>query len=667
MTYANPDGTFTSELSAGPVRIPDAEAEGGWRPIDTTLEDGRDGVRPVAAAAEVRFSAGGAEPLAQFTSGKRSIEVSWPGRLPKPALSEDTATYADVMPGVDLVVRALPAGFSQSLVVNEPSKEPLTIRYPLRVEGLVPSINEFGALTFSRPDGTVVASSDQALMWDSAIGDRSTEPEKQAFVQTQLVETPDGLTLEVTPDAAFLAREDLEYPLVIDPTVTLEVSKDTYVHSQYPNQTYTNENELKVGKVPVAGSEKARSLIKFTTGSIDGKHVLEAKLRLYETWSYSCTNTNTRVYRVNSSWTGPTWNNQPTYGAIYAEKSFAKGYSGSCPDGWVVFDDGDPYSGNTVTDLVQGWAEGSIENNGLAVRAADESATNSWKIFRSSDASSNHPELVVTYNSIPNTPKTLSPAEDVYSTTTRPTLHGKSCDPDGGKLRVNFQVYNSAGSSLMTSSDTSRAKVSSCTDHPWTVPLNELTDGSSYRWRARGDDGTDVSAWTSTAANGRLITIDATTPTAPVISSSSHGSQSTWYPSHQQSFIASWTASTDATSGVAGYAVQLDQSPDFNPLGVTQTGTTFSETLQADGVWYLHVAARDGAGNWGEVSHYAVHLGTSAVTRPASFERTHRFLTLQGQAPSPETSARFQYRLSDVDAEWVERHPCRRRYRARDR
>ncbi|MFD0479756.1 hypothetical protein ACFQ0B_75140 [Nonomuraea thailandensis] len=46
------------------------------------------------------------------------MELGWTGALPKPTLSGDTATYPEVMPGVDLQVTADVDGFSHLLVVK---------------------------------------------------------------------------------------------------------------------------------------------------------------------------------------------------------------------------------------------------------------------------------------------------------------------------------------------------------------------------------------------------------------------------------------------------------------------------------------------------------------------------------------------------------------------
>ncbi len=56
-TLANPDGTLTSKLSNGPVRVRHGD---NWRAVDTTLEERADGtVGPKAAVSNLALSGGG--------------------------------------------------------------------------------------------------------------------------------------------------------------------------------------------------------------------------------------------------------------------------------------------------------------------------------------------------------------------------------------------------------------------------------------------------------------------------------------------------------------------------------------------------------------------------------------------------------------------------------
>ncbi|NLO05951.1 MAG: tetratricopeptide repeat protein [candidate division WS1 bacterium] len=66
-----------------------------------------------------------------------------------------------------------------------------------------------------------------------------------------------------------------------------------------------------------------------------------------------------------------------------------------------------------------------------------------------------------------------------------------------------------------------------------------------------------------------------------------------------------WKA-TD-TTGIAGYSYVLDQEPATEPPAESM-GATAAKSFDAltTGLWFMHVRAVDGAGNWGKPSHYAI-------------------------------------------------------------
>ncbi len=139
--FANPDGfTFTLEESAVPVRVP--KSSGGWQAPDPTLEVRGDGtVGPKAAAVEMAFSGGGTdEPLVKIADQGRSLQLGWPGKLPKPELDGTSAVYAEVLPGVDLKMTASVEGFRHVLVVKTPEaaaqEELKQIDFALKATGL---------------------------------------------------------------------------------------------------------------------------------------------------------------------------------------------------------------------------------------------------------------------------------------------------------------------------------------------------------------------------------------------------------------------------------------------------------------------------------------------------------------------------------------------------
>lgn len=100
-------GLLTAQLTANVARV--ADGQGGWREPSAILAKGLDGLlRPEAAAAQIAISPGGATtaPLASLSDGSASIQFRWGTPLPAAVVDGPTATYPEVYPGVDLVVRA---------------------------------------------------------------------------------------------------------------------------------------------------------------------------------------------------------------------------------------------------------------------------------------------------------------------------------------------------------------------------------------------------------------------------------------------------------------------------------------------------------------------------------------------------------------------------------
>ncbi len=112
-TFAEPNGGYATRESVLPVRT--RAADGQWVGIDTTLTRRSDGrIAPVAITTGLTLSPGGAGPLYVLTEDGASMSVSWPyGSLPMPTLQGATATYPDVLPGVNLLVSARASGVTR--------------------------------------------------------------------------------------------------------------------------------------------------------------------------------------------------------------------------------------------------------------------------------------------------------------------------------------------------------------------------------------------------------------------------------------------------------------------------------------------------------------------------------------------------------------------------
>ncbi|MCJ7620847.1 MAG: DNRLRE domain-containing protein [Anaerolineae bacterium] len=132
----------------------------------------------------------------------------------------------------------------------------------------------------------------------------------------------------------------------------------------------------------------ARSLIRFNLSAIPtGTSVNSAVLGVYLVSSYDFPDKTRTIttYRIASGWSESTvtWNNQPSFSTAY----------GSAPVtdsawGWYSFD---------VTNLVRGWINGTIPNNGVMLRGPEWSGSDSsWKGF-STREDIYPPRLVITY------------------------------------------------------------------------------------------------------------------------------------------------------------------------------------------------------------------------------------------------------------------------------
>ncbi|MFJ9703660.1 hypothetical protein [Streptomyces sp. NPDC101234] len=178
-TVANPDGTFTTSEYVQPVRT---RVDGKWTDIDTTLVRRKNGTLvPKAALTAMSFSGGGDSAFATIEKDGRSLALDWPGRLPKPKLDGSTATYPNVLDGVDLKVTASAEGFSHVLVVKNAKAaadpELAKLRLPLDTTSVQLTETGDGGLTATDTgSGGAVFEAPQPVMWDSSHAKEADAP-----------------------------------------------------------------------------------------------------------------------------------------------------------------------------------------------------------------------------------------------------------------------------------------------------------------------------------------------------------------------------------------------------------------------------------------------------------------------------------------------------------
>ncbi|UYQ64487.1 DNRLRE domain-containing protein [Streptomyces peucetius] len=658
-SWANPDGTVTVESFTGPIRVKDSH--GAWQPVDVTLSEVDGKVLPKTAAADIAFSAGGsAAPLAQVTRGEKTFGVAWEGALPKPVLNGNTATYPNAVPGGDVVVSALPEGFSHSVVLRERPSGPVEFRLPVKAKGLTLDETADERLRWQDSKGKQVAAAPPPLMWDGTEDAKSREPENTAIVTTTVETTADGRqTLVLKPSEAFLSDPDVTYPVVVDPTNTLAgPTTDTWIqYDAYPS-SQRGSTELKAGTYD--GVQKARSFLKFDVAKYAGKKIVDTDLRLYSYYSSTCSTSGSgvQVRRVTSDWdpSAVSWSAQPsttTTGAVTS--TAAKGYNSSCPAGLVSWD---------VDAVVQAWADGQ-PNYGVRLAAVSETDTLTWRRYRSANYVDGahdpnvEPSLTVTYNSYPAVPtaQAITPSAvnaynaKRYVTSLTPTMSAKVSDVDGGTVKAQFEVTPDPAYNDTTYTYTALSgSVASGSTASLTIPsTSAFPAGTHLRYRVRGYDGSLYGSWTGYTA----FVLNTAKPAAPSIVCDPY-TKDTWTAKAANG--AQCTLDTTSTDG-QGYYWGLNDPNTPNRVDDTVDGNggdPKTVTINpADGWHTLYAKTVDSGGNLStSATEYKFGIGAdgAAILTPGDGDRPARRVALSATGKPTYTGVTYQYRRGETDA-----------------
>ncbi|MFF3821038.1 RHS repeat-associated core domain-containing protein [Streptomyces bluensis] len=667
-TWVNKDGSLTTELTAGPVRFRDG-ATGEWRNVDLDLVRYEDGtVEPEAHPRGLRLagktgipakslkaaSGAKARDLVTLGEGEQQITLQWKGGLPKPTLDGTRAAYVNAVPGADVVVEATRTGFEQFVEIKQrPDSGDYSYTLPLKAKGLKVKQLPDGSVQFTDKKKKKQAVMPAPVMWDATVDERSGEHTNRAKVGLKVVAKGSSVDLVITPDQKFLADQDTQYPVTVDPsTSSLSNVFDTYVQ-QGETVDWSADTELDFGNPgtqnPDGTPRTAQSFISWNTVPIQDALVLDAKLSLwnFHSGNTNCTPQSWEVWASGAASTSSRWTNRPTMTAKKATSTETRGNSDctSAPDGWINAD---------VTTLAQEWASAKATRGHMGLRASSETVIAQWKRVNSANAASNPPKLVVKYNYRPRTgtKQEAGPPYFSYSgaytvNTTTPTLRDTFVDADGDKVNGTFQIFDNATNTqvgdVIVSKYVPSGQVASVT-----VPAGVLANGKTYKFRTSPYDGTHYnngwSAW-------KTFTVDSSAPSAPT------KIVSTDYPSN------AWVKGV----GQAGTFTVTPPASDHNWLEWSLDGVTWTKvatggasaakalsiTPPKDGTHTLQVRAADKADNKSETIEYTFHAGPGGFVQPSEGQRTARRLPLVAEADAAKyDNVSFSWRRSAADA-WV--------------
>ncbi|MDQ0938414.1 DNRLRE domain-containing protein [Streptomyces sp. V1I1] len=576
-------------------------------------------------------------------------------------LKGNTATYPDAVPGGDVLVTALPEGFSHSVVLHERPDGPVEFRLPVAAEGLTLKETSDERLEWQDTKGKEVAAAPPPVMWDASEDAKSQEPENAAPVSASVETAADGdQVLVLKPSEQFLSDPDVTYPVVVDPTNTLAgPTTDTWIqYDAYP-ASQRGSTELKAGTYD--GVQKARSFLKFDVATYTGKKIVDTDLRLYSYYSSTCSTSGSgvQVRRITSSWdpSAISWSAQPSTTATGAVTSTAaKGYNSTCPAGQVSWD---------VDTIVQDWADGQT-NHGIRLAAVNETDTLTWRRYRSSNyVDGSHdptfePSLTVTYNSYPAMPTSQAISPSVvnayngkrYVTSLTPILSAKVTDADGGNAQAQFEITPDPAYADTTYSYTAYGKtVASGSTSTLTVPTaNAFPAGSHLRYRVRSYDGSLYGSWTGYT----VFVLNTGKPAAPSITCSPY-TQDTWTAKATNG--AQCTLDTSSTDG-QGYYWGLNDPNTPNRIDDTTDGSggdPLTVTVNpADGWHTLYAKTVDSGGNLSTTTtqyKFGVGADGAALLAPGDGERPARRVALAASGKPTYTGVTYQYRRGET-ASW---------------
>ncbi|MEJ3750146.1 LamG domain-containing protein [Actinomycetes bacterium KLBMP 9797] len=601
LVYAQPDGTLRAELTASPVRV---RQGGRWVGVDTTLVRRPDGtVGPRAADVELAFSAGGNGPLVRYGRDGQRIALTWPGRLPAPALAGATATYAEVLPGVDLVLRASVGGFAQHLVVKTATaaRDPKLrqIRLGVTGQGVTVRATKDGALEVRDRKGAVVFGAPPSVMWDSR------QPARR---EAKVGVTVDRGTLSLRPDRTLLTDPDTVFPVTIDPVVDNRVKWGwATVLSGKPTTSYwwssgdgvnAQVGNCYNGNGQCNGIGVAWSYFQFDTGFLNGKRVIAAGLNTTVVHSPNCSDYAHQLFMANAGiHSGTTWNNRP--------------------QGWFVREVSSPNAcgGRRGVGFDALGAVNTVGHSTYFLKAADEGNQLAWRKYDPAET-----KLYLHYNTAPNAPYELRTDPPLPAACRwcegRPylgddwiRLQTRLSDPDNDQIKPIWSIYGGPEAEHRDWGPWQGSGAAFSTD----VDLRGR-HGQHVTWTVWASDGTDGGPWTN--GPGPFVVDQVGVDKAPGVTAGLYPADNRW---HGGAGVPGRFTFDAAGVGDIDHYLYGWQDPPATKVDAAALGGTASVLLTppGDGPRDLYVQSVDRAGHRSptRVHHFYVRPGNGPAAQ----------------------------------------------------
>lgn len=292
------------------------------------------------------LSAESAEAVAALTDEERDMQLRFPSSL------QSEIAYVD--PATGLNVRYVLSGKTLREYITLASAPERAVAYSVEIQatGVTPATDESGATAFVNASGQPVFTLGQAVMYDAA-GEQSSAIEAHL---SEFNADTGTCTYTLIPDTEWLQSADRQYPLSIDPDVSINFSsavQDTFVNSGSGNGNYSSYQYMRVSK-------SHEALIYIPNANLptlsSGDVILKATLNLNRYNS----NTNKENKEINLSAITGTWNHTTvTWNTKPAHNSAVDSFGVSTVPG--------QYTSFDITKIVKNWYETPSSNRGVAL------------------------------------------------------------------------------------------------------------------------------------------------------------------------------------------------------------------------------------------------------------------------------------------------------------
>jgi RHS repeat-associated protein len=563
--FTNADGSVTRQYSENPMNYRDAA--GAWQAIDTTLakkgsrwaEKSNSIVATFGATADAsrvgELDLGSGRDFGFGLDGASGVTGS---------VSGSTVTYAGVAPGVDLRLSPTVDGLKEAIVLHSAATAKAWT-FDLDLTGLSAAVADDGSITITDASGTRVGTIPHAYAYDS-----NYDPRTQNSAETQAVAygltTSSGTTrLTVSIDPSWVDDPARVFPITIDPTFSTN-AQTTFADNTMPGD-HSMDTSMSAGDFS-PGGELAHSFLAIPT-DLDGSGVTvsAASLHLYDTWASTCTAERFDVSAVTAAWTPTSVLSYPgpAYGASIGNltPTVPNACANTAKDRTV----GDWVSVTLATATVQGWANGTVADHGLAIYSTTNDSFH-WKKFDSANAFPYQPYLsITTTGNIAPQVDSMYPQNAGTVSTLTPELTATGHDMDNSPtspVKFDFTIDDSNGALVVDSGLIAGGD--------WIVPSGPLRWGQQYEWTVRTYDGSYYSneAWNS-------LTVEA--PEPPITSNLSQNSDGLGVDPSIQNYTTSVTDANVATAGPP-----LEVARDYNsrdPRSTQAFGAGWSTILDA--------------------------------------------------------------------------------------